>query len=100
MVDGLNRQRETAKVIVSEKGYYLLSVKENHPSLMRDIRDYARKTPCEAACLREPFGSKATTKSKRGWLLSRRILVRCFLKIDFYVKNDAGYLLLEHQVIK
>ena len=28
VVDGLNRQRETAKVIVSEKGYYLLSVKE------------------------------------------------------------------------
>ena len=40
VADALNCQKETARVIVSGKGDYLLSVKENHPSLMRDIRDY------------------------------------------------------------
>ena len=42
VADALNCQRETAKVIVSGKGDYLLSVKENQPSLMQDIRDYVQ----------------------------------------------------------
>ena len=42
VADAMNCQRETAKVIVSGKGDYLLSVKENQPSLMRDIQDYVQ----------------------------------------------------------
>lgn len=40
VADALNCQKETAKVIVSGKGDYLLSVKGNHPTLMQDIADY------------------------------------------------------------
>ncbi len=34
--------KRTAKVIVAGKGDYLLSVKENQPTLMQDIRDYVQ----------------------------------------------------------
>lgn len=40
VADALNCQKETAKVIISGKGDYLLNVKENHPTLMQEIRDY------------------------------------------------------------
>lgn len=42
VADALNCQKETAKIIVAQKGDYLLSVKENHPSLMQEIQDYVQ----------------------------------------------------------
>lgn len=74
VADALNCQRETAKVIVSGKGDYLLSVKENQPTLCRISGIMFRTRLCEAACLRKAFGRKAASESKRGRLLSRRIL--------------------------
>ena len=49
MADVLNCQKKTAQVIVSGRGDYLLSVKENHPSLMKDIRDYIQDDSLRAA---------------------------------------------------
>ena len=38
--DALNCQKETAEIIVKQKADYLLSVKDNHPNLKKDIEDY------------------------------------------------------------
>jgi predicted transposase YbfD/YdcC len=40
VADALNCQKETAKVIVKGKADYLLSVKDNHPTLKKVIEDY------------------------------------------------------------
>ncbi len=42
VADALNCQKETAKVIVDGKADYLLSVKDNHPTLKEDIEDYVQ----------------------------------------------------------
>jgi predicted transposase YbfD/YdcC len=42
VADALNCQKETAKVIVEGKADYLLSVKDNHPTLKKDIEDYVQ----------------------------------------------------------
>ena len=38
--DALNCQKETAEIIVKQKSDYLLSVKDNHPNLKKDIEDF------------------------------------------------------------
>ena len=38
--DALNCQKETAEIIVKQKADYLLSVKDNHPNLKKDIEDF------------------------------------------------------------
>ncbi len=40
VADALNCQKDTAKVIVKGKADYLLSVKDNQPTLKKDIEDY------------------------------------------------------------
>lgn len=42
VANALNCQKETAKIIIEGKADYLLSVKDNHPSLKRDIEDYVQ----------------------------------------------------------
>jgi predicted transposase YbfD/YdcC len=42
VADALNCQKGTAKVITDGKADYLLSVKDNHPTLKRDIEDYVQ----------------------------------------------------------
>ena len=44
VADALNCQKETAEVIVKQKADYLISVKDNHPNLKKDIEDYVRDT--------------------------------------------------------
>jgi len=38
--DALNCQKETAEIIVKQKAEYLLSVKDNHLNLKKDIEDF------------------------------------------------------------
>jgi len=40
--DALNCQKETAEIIVKQKADYLLSVKDNHPNLKKDIENFIR----------------------------------------------------------
>ncbi len=40
--DALNCQKETAEIIVNQKADYLLSVKDNHPNLKKNIKDYVQ----------------------------------------------------------
>jgi predicted transposase YbfD/YdcC len=42
VADALNCQKDTARVIAGGKADYLLSVKDNHPSLKKDIEDYVQ----------------------------------------------------------
>lgn len=40
--DALNCQKRTAEIIVKQKADYLLSVKDNHPNLKKDIEDFVQ----------------------------------------------------------
>lgn len=40
--DALNCQKETAEIIIEQKADYLLSVKDNHPNLKKDIEDFVQ----------------------------------------------------------
>ena len=42
VADVLNCQKETAEIIVKQKANYLLCVKDNHPNLKKDIKDYVQ----------------------------------------------------------
>jgi predicted transposase YbfD/YdcC len=42
VADALNCQKETAEIIVKQKADYLLSVKDNHPNLKKDIEDFVQ----------------------------------------------------------
>ena len=70
VADALNCQKETARVIVSRKGDYLLSVKENHPSLMRDIREYIQDDS-----LRVSMSSQTTQEKNRDRIETRTAFV-------------------------
>ena len=58
VADALNCQKKTAEIIISGKGDYLLSVKENHPSLMQDIRDYIQDNSLRAAMTSQTLQEK------------------------------------------
>jgi len=40
--DALNCQKDTAEIIIDQKADYLLSVKDNHPNLKKDIEDFVQ----------------------------------------------------------
>lgn len=42
VADALNCQKETAAAIIGQEADYLLSVKDNHPTLKKDIEDYVQ----------------------------------------------------------
>ncbi len=44
VADELNCQKGTAKTVISDGADYLLSVKDNHPCLKRDITNYIEDT--------------------------------------------------------
>lgn len=57
-IDAMGTQKEISKEIIAKEANYILPVKENHPSLLEDIRYYFREEAesCEYA--------KTTEKSR------------------------------------
>lgn len=66
VADAMNCQKDTAKVIIAGKADYLLSVKENHPTLKKDIEDYVQD-----ASLRKEMDCCKLTEKNRGRLEQR-----------------------------
>jgi len=75
--DALNCQKETAKIITEQKADYLLSVKDNHPNLKRDIEDFVQDE-----WLRKDMQSVVKTEENRD-----RIEIR-----TAYVTHDIDWL--------
>lgn len=81
VADALNCQKGTASVIVERQGDYLLNVKDNQPTLKRDIEEYIqdktlRKT-METACRKEKSRDRLETRtafvtSDIDWLEGRQ----------------------------
>lgn len=49
VADALNCQKETAEIIVKQQADYLLSVKDNHLNLKKDIEDYIQDSSLQSA---------------------------------------------------
>lgn len=47
VADALNCQKETAEIVIKQKADYLLSVKDNHPNLKKDIEEYVQDEACQ-----------------------------------------------------
>ncbi len=60
VADALNCQKDTAKAIVKGRADYLLSVKDNHPTLKEDIEDYVLDE-----ALRKTMDSHTVTEKSR-----------------------------------
>lgn len=75
--DALNCQKETAKIIVGQKADYLLSVKENHPTLKKDIEDFVQD-----AELQKTMKNEAKTEKNRDRIETRTA----------YVTHDINWL--------
>ena len=60
VADALNCQKDTAKAIVKGKADYLLSVKDNQPTLKKDIEDYIQDD-----CLRKAMDIYETCEKSR-----------------------------------
>lgn len=60
VADALNCQKDTAKVITDGKADYLLSVKDNHPTLKKDIEDYVQDDS-----LRKTMDTREITEKNR-----------------------------------
>lgn len=90
VADALNCQRETAKVIVSGKGDYLLSVKENQPSLIfeEDYLRVANKTIQENMNLLRKFALSMIRQYK-----SRIVSKRALSKLMFDCLLDPNMIL-------
>ena len=69
--DALNCQKETAEIIIEQKADYLLSVKDNHPNLKKDIEDYVQEA-CETLCRRSQESRKVMAESKYEQRSSQR----------------------------
>ncbi len=76
--DALNCQKETAKIIVEQKADYLLSVKENHPTLKKDIEDFVQD-----AELQSTMQNVTKTEKNRDRIETRTA----------YVTHDINWLL-------
>jgi predicted transposase YbfD/YdcC len=77
VADALNCQKETAKVIISGKADYLLSVKDNHPTLKKDIEDFVQDDS-----LRKTMDSHEITEKNRDRIETRTA----------YSTNDISWL--------
>ena len=66
VADALHCQKETAKAIVEKKADYVLSVKDNQPTLKQDIADYIQDPT-----LRKTMNSHKTVEKNRGRIESR-----------------------------
>lgn len=67
VADALHCQKETATAIVTKKADYLLSVKDNQPTLKRDIELYVQD-----ADLRQTMDMSGTLEKKSGRIERRR----------------------------
>jgi len=67
VADALNCQKETAKVVISGKADYLLSVKDNQETLKKDIEDYVQDSE-----LRKTMDTFETLEKNRGRIERRR----------------------------
>lgn len=47
VADALNCQKETAEIVIKQKADYLLSVKDNHKNLKKDIEEYINDETCQ-----------------------------------------------------
>ena len=61
VADALNCQKETAKAVIDGNADYLLNVKDNHPTLKRDIEEYVKDD-----VLRETMDKAETLEKSRG----------------------------------
>ena len=77
VADALNCQKQTAKAIVDGKADYLLSVKDNQPTLKQDIESYIQDED-----LRKAMNASATLE-KNGGRIERRIA---------FTTGDVGWL--------
>lgn len=101
VADAMNCQKETAKVIVKGKGDYLLDVKDNQPTLKRDIAEYVQdiqlQKAMETACQKEKSRDRVETRtafvtSDIGWLEGRRewTNIACIGAIFSEVEKKGG----------
>ena len=72
VADALNCQKETAKTIITEKADYLLSVKDNQPTLKKDIEDYVQDDS-----LRKTMDTFMTREKKSGRIEKRKAFATC-----------------------
>jgi len=66
VADAMHCQKETVKAIVEKKADYVLSVKDNQPTLKQDIADYIQDP-----ALRKTMDSHKTVEKNRGRIESR-----------------------------
>lgn len=79
--DALNCQKETAKIIVEQKADYLLSVKDNHPNLKKNIEDFVQDTE-----LQDTMQSISKTEKNRDRIEIRTAFVT--QNIDWLPQKD------------
>jgi predicted transposase YbfD/YdcC len=72
VADALHCQKETAKVIVERKADYLLSVKDNQPTLKKDIEDYVLEKT-----LRENMNTFTSCEQNSGRIERRVAFTTC-----------------------
>lgn len=70
VADALNCQKETAEIIIKQKADYLLSVKNNHPNLKKDIEDFVQDT-----ALQSTMQITSKTEKNRGRIEKRTAFV-------------------------
>lgn len=70
VADALNCQKDTAKAVITGNADYLLSVKANQPTLMKDIEDYVHDS-----ALRSGMESKKASEKNRDRLEVRTAYV-------------------------
>ena len=70
VADAMHCQKETAKIIVAGKAEYLLSVKDNQPTLKKDIEDYVQDDK-----LRATMGVATKTEKNRDRIERRTAFV-------------------------
>ena len=80
VADALNCQKTTAKAIVSQGADYILSVKDNHPNLKKDIEDFVQDKQLRTSM------KKATTTEKNRERIEKRTAYICD-KIDWLKPN-------------
>lgn len=83
VADALNCQKETAEIIVKQKADYLLSVKDNHPNLKKDIEDFVQDT-----ALQSTMHTSSKREKNRGRIEIRTAFVTTH--IDWLEQKKSG----------
>lgn len=103
VADALNCQKETAEIIIDGEADYLLSVKDNHPNLKSDIKDYIQdsdlQSTMETVVKKEKNRGRIETRTAFitndiGWLNQRKDWknLRCIgaIHTEFETKNGKS----------